>query len=90
MAIRKAGDLGAVFGAVLDEERLFLSTACIVLKRTSTERAAWKNEEGRMKNAEMAGAGAEGRKRGRFEVVPHPRRQLPGMPAMAQGIKGCR
>jgi len=25
-----------------------------------------------MKNAEMAGARAEGRKRGRFEVVPHP------------------
>jgi hypothetical protein len=49
------------------EERLFLTTACIALKRTSAERAAWKNEEGRMKNAEMAGSRAEGHKRGRFE-----------------------
>ena len=63
---------GAVFGAVLDEERLLFTAACIALKRTSTERAAEKNEEGRMKNAEMAGARAEGRKRGRFEVIPHP------------------
>jgi hypothetical protein len=30
---------GAVFGAVLDEERLLFTAACIVLKRTSTERA---------------------------------------------------
>jgi hypothetical protein len=44
---------GVVFGAVLDEERLFLTAACIALKRASTERAAEKNEEGRMKNAEM-------------------------------------
>ena len=29
-----------MFGAVLDEERLFLAAACIVLKRGLTERAA--------------------------------------------------
>jgi len=39
-----------------------------------------------MKNAEMAGARAEGRKRGRFEVVPHP--SPPGCWNLGNGARG--